>query len=145
MARRQYQSGTRRPQPFDLDGVTFNPAGGLDLLSLSELGKVAHLDIASPQGAAVIAQIFEDLLGPDEYPGFKAHVKARVTSPTVLMQILMDAIEDIADFPTQLPSDSPDGQTTTATTLRVVSSSGVTEETLTPEREAQLRESVAAG
>ncbi len=138
-ARKSYTSKPAEPFPFDLDGVAFVVPGGVSLLDLCEMARLADVDATSPEGAAALADFFHDALG-DGYERFRLHVREHHTDPGTLVDIMADMIEATTARPTRRPSDSSDGPTTTGPTLRVISSDGtVREEQLTPQRVAQLR------
>lgn len=139
---REYTSKPRDVS-FTLDGVTFTPAA-MSLLDFADLARYADLDVDSPEGLAQLGQFFTDVLGED-YDRFRAHCAAHRTDGATLLEVISDILTDVAGFPTRRPSDSSDGPTNTAPTLRVISSTGgFREEQLTAEREAELRAAVEA-
>lgn len=103
------------PYEFDLDGVHFVASGGVALLDLSELARLADVDVESPAGAAAVAQVFESFMG-DAYAQFKAHCRRHQTDPDTLMAILQDVVEYVTRFPTERPlTRSPGPQPTPGT------------------------------
>lgn len=137
MARSYTSSGAGGfvPEPFEVDGVEFKPAGTVTLLDLSE---------AARGGLGRISRFFEQCLGPEEYGRFAQHVLVHGTDEDTLIAIASDIAEDGTAFPTRRSASSSDGSTATEPTHTVISSSGAaTTQPLTPEEEAALR--AAAG
>lgn len=124
---RSYTSAKRehlgKKPDFELDGVKFTCAGGLTALDISELAEVAELgvDTEDPRAAAAIAKFFRAALGLPEYNRLKDHMRAHDTAEDVLIDIMAGVIEDVAGRPTQEPSSSQDGPSTTGPMSRVVS------------------------
>lgn len=108
---------------FDLDGVTFVCEGGVTALDISEYAKVAKMgiDTEDPAAVAVFAEFFEAALGPKVYSEFRKHVRDHGTSEDVFVDIMGGIIEDFLGRPTQEPSHSQDGPSTTGPTSKVVS------------------------
>lgn len=146
---RSYTSKRQAPRSFELDGVQFAASGGVSLLDLVEVARMADADAASPEGVAALGDFFEAALGRDGYRRFRSHCREHGTDPETLLAIMEDLVEDVGGRPTQRPSPSADGLPAAGTTSRVVSFSRgtVTEMPLTAEREAELRAAVeqAAG
>ncbi len=137
---KDYTSKKSAPAKFRLDGVEFQARGGVPLLEMSELAILEAEDPESPAGAAAIATFFRALLGEEEYGVFREHCLKNDTDSDTIMEIMRDVIaEKSKPFPTNTPSDSSDGGTETAPTYRVLSSSGVSVEPMTPEMEAEFR------
>lgn len=108
---------------FKLDGVTFVCEGGVSTLDISEFAKVAKtgIDTEDPAAAAVFAEFFEAALGPKVYAQFRQHVRKHHTDEDVFVDIMHGIIEDFLGRPTQEPSHSQDGPSTTGPTSKVVS------------------------
>ena len=108
---------------FELDDVKFTCEGRLTTLDVSELAEVAELgvDTEDPRAAAAIAKFFRAALGMGEYNRLKNHMRAHDTAEDVLVDIMAGIMEDFAARPTEQPSSSHDGQSTTGPTSRVVS------------------------
>lgn len=108
---------------FDLDDVTFVCEGGISTLDISEFAKVAKtgIDTEDPAAAAVFAEFFEAALGPKVYAQFRKHVRDHGTDQDVFVDIMSGIIEDFLGRPTQEPSHSQDGPSTTGPTSKVVS------------------------
>lgn len=115
---RSYTSGGA-PVPFDfeLDGVAFVAAGGVQILELSELALHAEEDINSPAGMAAIAVVFRNALG-DDYEGFRRHCREHATQAGVLLQIIQDMTEHVSASPTPPSGPSSPGRPDTAGTWR---------------------------
>jgi hypothetical protein len=117
MARRTYTSKSRQVEPFELDGVEFHP-GRISLLRLVELAKwakVADAEDLPAEAAEAIAGLMADLLGRD-YERFKAHCAAHETDDETIMAIIQDIIKDVVGPPSDRPSPSPPGPTSTGST-----------------------------
>jgi hypothetical protein len=142
MARRSYTSKKRPTVTFDLDGVEFVVSSGVSMLDVMELAKYADTEMNTTTGIAAVADFFRRLLG-DGYDRFRQHCSEHHTDEETLMQVMGDLIEDVSGHPTQRPSVSADGPPTTAPTLKVISSDGVTERPLTTEELEQWSEAQA--
>lgn len=116
---RSYTSGGK-PVPFDfeLDGVGFVAGGGLNVLEMSELAAHAEEDVNSAAGAAALAVVFRGALGED-YERFKRHCGAHGTRPDVLLNIMQDMVEHLAETPTEPSGRFSPGRPETAGTSRV--------------------------
>lgn len=144
MAHKSYKP-KREPFTFDFDGEPdppFRARGGLGsmVLELGELAKLRDLEADSAEGMAAIAQIFQMLLGPDEYERFRSYVATAALDQDTLLELLNDLFIEVVGHPLGEVSDSSPGPTTAPRTYKVISSSDgtVTEVPLTPEREAEL-------
>jgi hypothetical protein len=126
MTRRSYtskQGASDAPQrEFDLDDVTWVCEGDISVLDLSEYARLATqgVDSDSPEGMAILADVYSGLLG-GSYQKFREHCRKNGTGSDVLVNIIGDLITDAADRPTNRPSDSSDGPTNDADTVTVVS------------------------
>lgn len=124
---------------FELDGVEFVCEGGLTTLDISEFAMAAKngMDTADPAAAAVFAEFFQAALGPTQYRRLKDHMRAHGTDDDVLVDIMQGLMEDFVGRPTEEPSRSQDGPSTTGRTSRVVSlqQGSVTVHPLGPEPE----------
>lgn len=149
MSHKSYKTSRKEPFTFDIDGepaTPFRSRGGLGslVLELGELGKLADVDVESPEGMSAIGQVFEMLLGPDEYRRFREFVATHDVDPEVLLAILQDMFVAVMGHPLAQPEASSPGPTTTPRTYKVISPSdgsepgSVTEVPLTPEKEAEL-------
>ena len=140
---KDYTSKQSKPAWFNLDGVRFDAVGGVPLLEMSEMAKVSEEDADSAAGAAAVATFYESLLGKEEYARFRKHCRDHATDSDTLVEIMQDLVQEKSgNFPTESPSPSAPGGEPTSPTYRVLSSSGVSEEPMSPELEAQLREAV---
>lgn len=103
---------------FELDGVKFTCEGELTTLDLSELAEVAELgvDTEDPRAAAAISKFFRAALGERVYRQFKEHMRSHGTDDDNLIDIMAGIMEDYAARPTEQPSSSHDGQSTTGPT-----------------------------
>lgn len=108
---------------FDLDGVTFVCEGGLTTLDISEFAMAAKngMDTADPAAAAVFAEFFQAALGPTQYRRLKDHMRSHGTDDDVLVDIMQGLMEDFLGRPTEEPSHSQTGPSTTGGMSRVVS------------------------
>lgn len=151
MAKRSYTS----PEPdssqalpdFELNGKTFACSGQISVLDISELGRLASqgVDSETPEGIAIIANLFLSLLGPAEYQRFREHCRTKVVPAELLMQIVGDMIGEFAERPTSRPSSSPDGPPNTEGTAKVVSLSRGTVSTVPASEVTQVPELVSYG
>lgn len=135
------RSDGRKAEPFELDGVVFHPGDAVTFLDITELGRFANQEMASPEGAAAIGEFFKLLLGED-YDRFREHIRTHRTDEDTIVRVLHDVLEDLSSHPTQRPSDSPAGPTSTGRTLRVVSLSQGTVDEM-PIDEDRVRELLA--
>ena len=99
---------------FTLDDVEFTCSGRPTALDISELAEAAELgvDTDDPRAVAAMSKFFRAVLGK-EYSRFKEHMRAHDTDEDVLIEIMKGIMEDLAARPTQEPSRSPDGPSTT--------------------------------
>lgn len=99
---------------FTLDDVEFTCAGRPTALDISELAEVAAdgADTDDPRALAAMSKFFRAVLG-NEYSRFKEHMRAHDTDEDVLIEVMKGILEDLAARPTQEPSRSPDGPSTT--------------------------------
>lgn len=113
---RSYTSGGR-PVPFDfeLDGVEFVAAGGVQVLEMSELALHAEEDPTSAAGQAALAAVFRNALG-DDYDRFRRHCRQRGTGQDTLLQIIRDMVEHLAESPTTPSGSSSPGRPNTGGT-----------------------------
>lgn len=145
MTRRSYTSSTtpqdeRPPQEFELDGVVWVCENSVSVLDLSEYARLAQrgVDSGSPEGVAILADVYSGLLG-SKYQAFRDHCRRHGTDDRVLVQIIGDLISDAAQRPTRRPSDSSDGPQNAPGTAKVVSFDKRTVE-VKPLEETQPRE-----
>ena len=108
---------------FALDEVEFTCEGGVTALDISEFAQVAKagVDTDDPAAAAVFAEFFQNALGAAEYARFKKHTRDHRTDEAIFVDIMQGIIEDFVGRPTQEPSSSQDGPSTTGPTSKVVS------------------------
>lgn len=124
---RSYTSAKREhhgEQPtFELDGVTFTCEGGITTLDMAEMANAATqgLDTDDVRAIAMFAEFFSQTLGPKEYARFRQHTREHRTDPDVFVDILQGIAEDFFGRPTEEPSSSQDGPSTTGPTSKVVS------------------------
>ncbi|WP_031165948.1 hypothetical protein [Streptosporangium roseum] len=148
MTRRSYTSASRKQTSgkqldfsFELDGVVFKNEGDVSLMDLSEFARLATqgVDSESPEGAAIVAEIFMTLLGERTYQRFRTHCRRHSTDDETLMAILGDLMSEAGDRPTSRPSDSSDGPPSAPATAMAVSfSRGTVEQVEAPKEEQQL-------
>lgn len=140
---KEFTSKPSKPVPFKLDGVVFEATGGVSMLEFAELLRLKNVDTLSPQAMEAVGSFFVNILGAG-YPSFREHCAEHNTDDDTLFDVVAYIMEQrAAGFPTQPPADSSNGSSNTPLTYRVVSSSGVREEALTPQREAELRAAIA--
>jgi hypothetical protein len=123
---RSYRSAKREHKRLDitftLDDVEFRCAGRPTVLDISELAEVAELgvDTEDPRAIAAMSKFFRAVLGK-EYTRFREHMRTHDTGEDVLVEIMQGIMEDLAGRPTEEPSHSQDGPSTTGPMSRVVS------------------------
>ncbi|GAA3720723.1 hypothetical protein GCM10022224_103420 [Nonomuraea antimicrobica] len=123
MSSPQEQDGSDRPpQEFELDGITWVCESNVSLLDLSEYARLAQQGVTaeSPEGAAILAEVFSGLLGSN-YQRFRRHCRVNRTDGKIMVEILRDLISDSAERPTRRPSDSFAGPPLGEATSKVVS------------------------
>lgn len=119
---RSYTSGKREhagvKPDFELNGTKFVCDGALTTLDISELAEVAELgvDTEDPRAAAAITKFFRAALGMPEYTRLKNFIRTEKLDDDVLVDIMAGIMEDFAARPTEQPSSSHDGQSTTGPT-----------------------------
>ncbi|GAA2990830.1 hypothetical protein [Streptosporangium longisporum] len=145
MSRRSYTSAGRQHDApaldFELDGVTFVGEGDISVMDMSEYARLATqgVDSESPEGVAILADVYKGLLGDRVYNRFRAHCRKHGTDGETLVTILQDLITAAAGRPTSRPSDSSDGPQIAPDTQTVVSfSRGTVEQVAAAKQEPQL-------
>lgn len=125
---------------FELDDEVFVGQGSISTMDLSEFARLANqgVDSSSPEGIAILADIYLSLLGNTEYQRFRRHCRAHGTEGGVLVEILGGLMSEGSGRPTQRPSDSSDGPTTGAATATVVSFSRGTVEQVEVKPETEM-------
>jgi len=111
--------GEAAPFEFELDGVGFVCGGGVSLLDLLEVTRMAQFDVDSPEGAAAIADLFKESMGKAEYARFRQHCREHNTEPDTIIEIMQDLVEHVTGGPTRRSRLSPPGPQTTTGTSRV--------------------------
>lgn len=114
---RSYSSGVPRPFDFELDGVPFVAAGGVPALEMSELSLRSDEDPNSAAGSGAMAVVFRSAL-QDGYERFREHCRKHGTGGDVLLEIIRDMAEHLAETPTQPSGPSSPGRPETAGTSR---------------------------
>lgn len=145
------REATKEPVKFEVgyeddDGnekmETFTCTGEVSSLVLSEMAYNADVDIATPEGAAVLRQFFAGAFGDqNEYRRFFRFVMTQGLDDDMLMEIMQGIAEDFAGRPTKRLSDSPGTPSTTGQDSRVVSLPGgfrTQAQPLAPELEAAV-------
>lgn len=131
---RSYKAARRAhtgdPVPFryeytDDDGVeqveVFECQGEVSSLLLSELASNADVDVATPEGVALLREFFAQAFGDEAAYRrfFKLHTK--YGDDDLLMDIMAGLVEDFAGRPTRRPSASPATQSSGGMQSKVVS------------------------
>jgi len=108
-----YTSKNRRPPfEFELDGVPFICPGGISMLDMCEMARLADLDADSVEGAAAIADMFKGALGKVDYERFRAHTRSHHTDTDTVLEILKDMVEHVTAGPTTRSTSSVGGPQT---------------------------------
>lgn len=137
MGRSYTSKGTPTPFDFELDGVEFVMPGGVMLLDLSDLARVADEEAGSPAGVAAMGKIFRTGLR-DGYERFAEHCRVHDTDPETLLTIMGDLVEHVTGRPTVRSGSSSPGPLTMNGSVKV----SLPETPLTDEEIARWRESV---
>lgn len=125
-AERVYESGAPEPMgepvTFTLDGYKYI-CRELNALELSEIARLQGRPADSPEAIAFMAELFETLLGRQEYQLFRQRCGQFQPRPELLVRIIEGVFEDFTDRPTGPLSDSSGGQRSTGGSLTGDSSS----------------------
>lgn len=152
------REATKEPVKFEVgyeddDGAekteTFTCTGEVSSLVLSEMAYNANVEIATPEGAAVLREFFAGAFGDEgEYRRFFRFVMTQGLDDDFLMEIMQGIAEDFAGRPTKRLSDSLGTPSTTGPDSRVVSLPGgfrTQAQPVTPELEAAVEEMASSG
>jgi hypothetical protein len=98
---------------------------GVSLLALMKFATVAKRGKTSDdmEGLAALYALLQSCIDPAEWQAFEDHANDRGAQGEDLMGVVRDAVQAYAARPTQLPSGSPDGRSTTGTSSAGGSSS----------------------
>jgi hypothetical protein len=100
------------PVGFRLDGYDYicRELGALELSHMARMnGKAAD----DPEAIAFMAELFETLLGKQQYDIFRLRCGQFMTKPEKFVEIIEGVFEDFTSRPTGRPSDSLSGPQTT--------------------------------
>ena len=98
--------------------------GGFALMEFSRAAR-GGVDSSTLDGLAAMTDLLEEVIEPEDWRLFAAHVRAKHVQQAELLQVVFDAMEVITGRPTSRPSVSSDGPSTTNRNSSVVSSSVV--------------------
>jgi hypothetical protein len=98
---------------------------GVSLLALMKFATIAKRGRTSDdmEGLAALYALLRSCVAGDEWDAFEDHANATGAQGEDLMRVVTDAVQAAAARPTQLPSASPGGRSTTAPSSAVGSSS----------------------
>lgn len=98
---------------------------GVSLLALMKFATVAKRGKTSDdmEGLAALYALLQSCVHPDDWQAFEDHANATGAQGEDLMGVVRDAVQALGARPTQLPSGSPGGQSTTGTSSAAGSSS----------------------
>lgn len=99
-----------RGRPFPIS------EGGVPLLSLMKLATLAKRGVDSEdlEGLATLYELMRSAIADDAWAEFEAYANRISATGEELMFLVRDAVQAKAARPTQPPSGSPDGRSTTA-------------------------------
>jgi len=110
---------TRRGDGLREQVDVFTCRGKVSTLLLAEFARQADLDVATPDGAALIADFFRQAFGQGEEADKEYKRFFRVITEQfdddVLMDVLSELVEKLAGRPSKRPSPSRAGHSTTGT------------------------------
>jgi len=104
------------PVTFTLDSVVYT-CRELGPLELSEIAKLQGLPVTDPRSLAFMANMFETLLGADQYFDFRQNCAKFETSIQVLAEVIQGVFADMFDRPISGSSASLDGPSNTGQNL----------------------------
>jgi len=123
---RIYESGAPEPMGdpvgFKLDGYDYI-CRELGALELSHMARMNGRAADDPEAIAFMAELFETLLGQQQYQVFRVRCGQFQTKPERFVEIIEGVFEDFTNRPTGRPSDSLSGPQTTKKELTQSSSS----------------------
>jgi hypothetical protein len=98
---------------------------GVSLLALMKFAVVAKRGKTSDdmEGLAALYALLQSCIADDEWEAFEDHANAKGADGEALMKVVTDAVTAAAARPTQQPSHSQDGPSTTAASSAAGSSS----------------------
>jgi hypothetical protein len=96
-------------------GERFRTRKKIGAIALLRFAHVANkgTDSASLEGLAAMYELLEAVIAKDEWVRFQQHAADAEADDTQLMKVVADVTEMLAKRPTERPSDSSDGPTST--------------------------------
>ena len=124
-AARKEAEPTDERDTFMLCGVEFTAAEEVDTIAIMEFAEVAASGEVgeTPAGMAAMLALIRSSVDEAEWPKFRATVRRHRPTPEVLMELAMAVVQRETGRPTERPSDSSDGPSTTGESSRAPSSS----------------------
>jgi hypothetical protein len=106
-------------------GEQFRIADRIGLMPMMRFAKAAKSGVDSNDldGLAAMYDLLEQCLADDEWPRFEKHADRHRADGDELMEIVSKVFEVLSERPTQRPSDSSDGPSTTTSSSTAGSSS----------------------
>lgn len=120
-ARREHHGVKPR---FELDGVEFTAEGNISALDMSDMAmRFANVEVDGLGAATAFAEFYQAALGAAVYRRFLAHTREHHTGQDTLFAVMNGLVEDYTARPTEPPSLSQPGRSTTGTSSTGGSSS----------------------
>lgn len=115
-AAKREASPDREPDQIIFYGERFTIASETGTMPLLEFAAAAEqgADASDMRGLAAMHALFEDCLIPEDWPRFKAVARENKADADVLLAVCGRVYEVISGRPTQQPSDSAGGLSTTS-------------------------------
>lgn len=117
-------AGTREPDTFGFYGEVFAMRDRVGLMTLMQFAAVAvkGVEVGDMEGLLAVHRMLEDVLVPEDWSRFQDHARAVAASEDDLLAVVRKAMTAISARPTERPSDSSDGPSSTTESSREPSS-----------------------
>lgn len=128
MAKRNKGKGVAAPAAvLTFEGRTFRLAGKVGLMPLMKFAHLAKQDVDANEmeGLVAIYDLLRSVIADEDWAGFEEHASLMRADGDDLMDVVTQAIEAISARPTDRPSDSSAGPSTTSPSSAESSSSQV--------------------
>jgi hypothetical protein len=130
----------REPDQFKFEGELFTVADDINFVALGRFASAANsgMDSAEMEGLAAMIDLISSVVVDEDRDRFLSLASRKRADGELLMQIVQAVIESQTGRPTEQPSGSPDGLSTTGESSKDASSS---EASLSPiQRDPRIRE-----